>query len=82
MVSASQCKISFEAISVSFQANERPDEQTLQAIESRLCDGLGFGDHQRISVVHTDTDHLHIHIAINKIYPTRYTLHDPFYGHK
>ena len=63
---------------VSFRAGETPDEVTLKAIEERLCAGLGFGDHQRVSVVHHDTDNLHMHIAINKIHPTRYTIHDPF----
>lgn len=63
---------------VSFRAGEMPDEATLKAIEERLCAGLGFSDHQRISVVHHDTDNLHMHIAVNKIHPTRYTIHDPF----
>lgn len=63
---------------VSFRAGETPDEATLQAIEERLCAGLGFGDHQRVSVVHHDTDNLHMHIAVNKIHPTRYTIHEPF----
>lgn len=67
---------------VSFRAGERPDEATLRRIESRLCEGLGFGEHQRVSAVHTDTDHLHIHIAINKIHPTRHTIHEPYYPHK
>ena len=63
---------------VSFRANEMPGEATLASIEERLCTGLGFGDHQRVSVVHHDTDNLHMHIAINKIHPTRYTMHEPF----
>jgi hypothetical protein len=67
---------------VSFRAGERPDDKTLHAIEARLCEGLGFGEHQRVSAVHTDTDNIHIHIAINKIHPTRYTIHDPYYGLK
>jgi hypothetical protein len=32
--------------------------------------------------VHHDTDNLHLHIAINKIHPTRYTIHDPYRDHK
>jgi hypothetical protein len=63
---------------VSFRAGESPDEATLKAIEERICEGLGFGDHQRVSVAHHDTDNLHIHIAINKIHPTRYTIHEPY----
>ena len=67
---------------VSFRTGERPDDAALCSIESRLCEGLGFGEHQRVSAVHTDTDHLHIHIAINKIHPTRHTIYEPYYPHK
>lgn len=67
---------------VSFPAGETPDATILRAIEKRLCEGLGFGEHQRVSVVHSDTDNLHIHIAINKIHPARYTIHEPYYSHK
>lgn len=67
---------------VSFRVGEQPDSVTLKAIEVRICAGLGYADHQRISVVHHDTDHLHVHIAINKIHPTRYTIHNPHNDHK
>ena len=62
---------------VSFPSSEQPDDVILKEIEAKICDGLGFNEHQRISVVHHDTDNLHMHIAVNKIHPTRYTIHDP-----
>ncbi|WP_029213048.1 TraI/MobA(P) family conjugative relaxase [Xanthomonas phaseoli] len=67
---------------VSFRAGEQPSADTLRAIEERICAGLGYGEHQRVSAVHNDTDNLHIHIAINKIHPTRYTMHEPYYSHR
>ena len=67
---------------VSFRAGEQPSADTLRAIEERICAGLGYGEHQRISAVHNDTDNLHIHIAINKIHPTRHTMHEPYYPHR
>ena len=67
---------------VSFRAGEQPDEATLRAIEARLCEGLGYGEHQRLSVVHRDTGNLHVHIAINKIHPARRTLHEPYRDHR
>lgn len=67
---------------ISFRPGEQPDNETIQAIEERICDGLGFGEHQRVSAVHHDTDNLHLHIAINKIHPIRHTIHDPYYDHK
>jgi hypothetical protein len=67
---------------VSFRAGEQPSADTLRAIEERICAGLGYGEHQRVSAVHNDTDNLHIHIAINKIHPTRNTMHEPYYSHR
>lgn len=63
---------------VSFREGEQPDDATLEAIEERICNALGFAGHQRMSAVHHDTDNLHVHIAINKIHPSRYTIHEPF----
>jgi hypothetical protein len=67
---------------VSFRDGEEPDAASLVAIEERICDGLGFVGHQRISVEHRDTDNRHLHIAINKIHPTRYTIHEPYLAYK
>jgi len=67
---------------ISFRAGEKPDQKTLRAIESRICAGLGYGEHQRVSAVHHDTDNLHIHVAVNKIHPTRHTIHEPYYDYK
>ena len=46
-------------------------------IEERFCNALGYAEHQRISVIHHDTDNVHIHVAINKIHPTTFALHNP-----
>jgi len=67
---------------ISFREGEQPEAVVLQAIEDRLCEALGFGEHQRISVVHHDTDNLHLHVAINKIHPRTHTLHEPYYDHR
>jgi Relaxase/Mobilisation nuclease domain/Large polyvalent protein-associated domain 7 len=63
---------------VSFPPGEEPDGAVLKASERKLCEGIGFGCHQRVSALHTDTDSLHLHIAINKIHPTRYTIYEPY----
>jgi hypothetical protein len=63
---------------LSFRAGEEVDSETLAKIEERVCNALGFADHQRISVVHHDTDNLHMHVAINKIHRTRFTIHTPY----
>lgn len=66
---------------LSFRAGEQPDAATLRALEARVCEALGYAEHQRISVVHHDTDNLHVHIAINKIHPDRHTMHSPYNDH-
>ena len=67
---------------LSFRTGEKPDDAVLKAIEARICDELGYREHQRISVVHHDTDNLHIHLAVNKIHPTRHTIHEPYRDHR
>ncbi|MCP5273271.1 MAG: relaxase/mobilization nuclease domain-containing protein [Burkholderiales bacterium] len=67
---------------LSFPEGERLSNAQLNEIEKRFCEALGFHEHQRISVVHDDTDNLHIHIAINKIHPRKLTIHNPYYDYK
>ena len=66
-------------IIISFRAGEHPSDQALREIEQKVCAGLGYAEHQRISAVHHDTDNLHIHVAINKIHPERLTIHTPIF---
>ncbi len=67
---------------LSFPEGERLPLESLNAIEAKFCDALGFKDHQRVSVIHDDTDYPHVHIAINKIHPRRLTIHNPYYDYK
>ena len=64
---------------ISFREGDAPSEDTMRAVEDRICETLGYGEHQRVSAVHYDTDHMHIHLAINKIHPIRFTAHEPYY---
>lgn len=59
---------------------EQPSKDVLEAIERRACEALGFGDHQRVSVVHHDTDHLHVHVAINRVHSRTHKVHWPSYS--
>jgi hypothetical protein len=62
----------------SFREGERPSPDILLDCEDELCRVLGFAEHQRVSVVHHDTNNLHVHVAVNKIHPARLTIHTPF----
>ncbi len=64
---------------VSFKFGEEPTKEILQKIEAALCAKLGYGQHQRVAAVHRDTDHVHMHVAINKIHPKKLTIHTPYY---
>lgn len=67
---------------ISFAPDEKVTDKQLKEIEQRFIDVLGFTDHQRVSVVHHDTDSLHVHLAINKINPKKHTMHEPFLAYK
>ncbi len=67
---------------LSLSEGERLTHAELNIIEEKFCHALGFTGHQRISVIHDDTDYLHMHIAINKIHPTKLTIHNPYYDYK
>lgn len=67
---------------ISFRPGELPSDATVRAIEARVCHRLGFGEHQRVSVLHHDTNNVHLHLAINKVHPTRYTLHEPYKAYR
>ncbi|WP_276883590.1 TraI/MobA(P) family conjugative relaxase [Campylobacter cuniculorum] len=63
---------------VSFQEDENPILEILQAIEEEIAKSLGMEDHQRLSVVHSNTNNLHIHIAINKVNPHTLKVINPY----
>lgn len=64
---------------VSFPEGERPAAEQLRGIEDELCTAIGLGSHQRLSAIHTDTAHLHIHVAINQIHPQTFACVEPWY---
>ena len=66
---------------VSFPEGERPNRAQLADIEDTICAAVGFGEHQRISVLHRNTDNWHLHIAINKVHPRTFRNVEPWYDH-
>ncbi|MBC7907102.1 MAG: relaxase/mobilization nuclease domain-containing protein [Rhodospirillaceae bacterium] len=67
---------------VSFPAGERPSDTQLHQIEDALCVALGMQDHQRLSALHTNTDHVHLHVALNRIHPESLRCVDPSFGQR
>lgn len=62
---------------VAFPAGEVPTREQLEDIEDELVAAIGLGDHQRMSAIHTDKDHLHFHVAINKVHPESFRTVTP-----
>ena len=62
---------------VSFREDEL-DINRLKDIEHEVVSAMGFEEHQRLCVVHNDTDNLHLHIAINKINPKTNKIYTPY----
>ena len=62
---------------ISFRAGEAPDREQMEEIEREMCEALGYGAHQRVAVVHKDTDNWHIHVAINRVNPVTHRKLDP-----
>ncbi|NNE18235.1 MAG: relaxase/mobilization nuclease domain-containing protein [Myxococcales bacterium] len=62
--------------------DRRLDRRELQHVVQSLVDALGFSEHQYIAVRHNDTDHEHVHVAINKIHPETFRIHSPAWDHR
>jgi hypothetical protein len=62
--------------------DRRLERKELRHVVDRLVDTLGFSEHQYIAVRHSDTDHEHIHVAINKIHAETFRIHSPAWDHQ
>lgn len=65
---------------VSFAPGEVPSADVIDMIQSRILNSLGMQEHQCLSVVHQDTDALHLHMAVNKIHPTTFRMISPSFS--
>ncbi len=63
---------------ISFREDDNPTPEMIREIEQAFCDALGYSEHQRITALHVNTEHPHLHIAINKIHPKTFRLHEPY----
>ncbi len=64
---------------VSLAAGEDLTSDQWKEVEAAFCQAIGLSEHQRISAIHSDTDHVHLHIAISKVHPTKLTCVEPYY---
>lgn len=66
---------------VSFPPGQRPTDEQMEDIERTLVDAIGLGEHKRISAVHQNKKHWHMHIAIVTVHPVSHRNVTPFYDH-
>ena len=64
---------------VSFREGEQPAKEILEAVEDKIVERIGFGEHQRISALHTDTNNWHLHVAVNKVHPGTFRNVEPYF---
>lgn len=57
-------------VSLSAAEGERLTDQQWQGVAQKYLDGMGFTDNQFAMVRHTDTEHDHVHLIINRITST------------
>jgi len=65
-------------IVASFPPGETLSDAQLQKVETELVQSLGLLDHQRVTAVHLDTDHQHMHILINTVHPKNFRNITPY----
>ena len=64
---------------ISFHPNDpRLADRELEDVVRRTVGAVGLQEHQHIAVRHSDQEHEHVHIAVNKIHPVTLKVHHPF----
>ncbi|GAA4650690.1 hypothetical protein GCM10023116_29730 [Kistimonas scapharcae] len=53
---------------LSWPEHEKPDPETVFEAADMYLDKMGYGNHQAVYAMHYNTDNIHVHIAINKVY--------------
>ena len=64
---------------ISFHPEDRrltPAE--LEGVVRRAVRAAGLGEHQYIAVRHSEQEHEHLHVAVNKIHPETLKIHHPY----
>ena len=53
-------------------------ERELEQVVRRAVKAAGLDEHQYIAVRHSDQEHEHVHVAVNKIHPKTLKVHHPW----
>lgn len=67
-----RCKQPVYHFILSWQESEKPSSDDIFNSAKYCIEQLGMADHQYVTSIHTDTDNLHCHIALNRVNPKTY----------
>jgi hypothetical protein len=56
-------------LSINWPPDEKPTQEQMQYTADRLLRDLGLHEHHVLMVAHRDTEHHHVHLAINRVHP-------------
>jgi hypothetical protein len=59
-------------------ADRRLNPSELEDVVRRAVSAAGLGEHQYIAVRHSEQEHEHLHVAVNKIHPETLKIHHPY----
>jgi len=64
---------------ISFHPEDRRlSSAELEDVVRRAVRATGLGEHQYIAVRHSEQEHEHLHVAVNKIHPETLKIHHPY----
>ena len=64
---------------ISFHPEDRRlSSAELEDVVRRAVRAAGLGEHQYVAVRHSDQEHEHLHVAVNKIHPQTLKIHHPY----
>lgn len=60
-----------------WQPGERPTQMQWESAAKKSIRQLGFEEHQYILGAHSDTEHFHVHVMVNRVHPETYRAYYP-----
>ena len=64
-------------LSLNWEPGEKVSHQEMSTAAKSVMNALGYGEHEAVFAIHTDKDHQHIHLVINRVHPVTGKTHNP-----
>lgn len=66
---------------ISWPGSESPTDEQAFACARHALAAVGMEDHQYVFAIHRDTEHPHVHIAVNRVHPESFRAVYPYRDH-